>query len=706
MLFRSANILTFLTGLSISAISTNTRMRGGGSYFLISRTLGPEFGGAIGLTMYLAQALSVPFYVLAFVEALTRTFAIPHDYFLPISLGTGLLIWLLVGVGAAWAIRVQYLILAVLGLSIVAFLGGAVAHFSPETFAANLKPTWDVDGLRQFAGHYGFWMLLAIYFPAVTGIDAGLNMSGDLKEPARAIPRGTLAAIGVGFLVYGSQILLLGGSQPRGAWLFGDPASLEPSLPYTRMVEQALFGAGFLVVAGVFAATLSSALGSLLGGPRILQALSRDRIVGVLQPFAKGTVKGDEPQRATILTFAITAGVLVAAGNGEGGTALNLIAQVVTMFFLYAYGMVNLAAFVESFGANPSFRPTFRFFHWLPALAGALGCAAVAFLISPEAAVFAMVLIGLFYWHVRRRMFHNSFSDARRGFLYARVRNNLLALAALPEHARNWRPTVLAFSGNPKAREALVQYAVWLSAGRGIVTLAEILVGDFEKLAGLRKAEEERLEKFVRERRIPAFPEVTVLPDFGPSLCGFLQSHSIGPVKPTVAMFGWPAEAERAGRLMGALRTAQALDMSAVVLHGDDLPHIEVGARIDVWWRGEKNGELMLLLAHLLTTRWAGSRLRILRAVREEAGREPAAKALRELAAAARIEAEVQVLVSEDPFPEVLRRHSTRTAVVFLGFNVPASEAAATFHAQMSKVLAAVPSALLVSATGETGLME
>jgi len=695
--------ITFLTGLSISAISTNTRVRGGGSYFLISRTLGPEFGGAIGLAMYLAQALSVPFYVLAFVEAVTRTFPALAPHFLLISLATVSILFVLVFVGADWTIRVQFLILAVLGLAIAAFLAGSATHFSLETFRANLRPTSEVPELASFTGRYGFWVLFAIYFPAVCGIDAGLNMSGDLKDPARSLPRGTLAAIGVGLAVYAAQILLVGGAHVRDADLFA-----EPSRAYSRLVEQAVFGAGFVVVAGVFAATISSALGSFLGGPRILQALARDRIVGALRPFARGAKKGDEPRRAIALSLVLAVVVLVWAGGGEGGAALNLIAAVVTMFFLYAYGMVNLAAFVESFGANPSFRPSFRFFHWAPALAGAIGCAVVAFLISPVAAAGAVLVVAFFYWHVRRRVLTAAFGDARRGFLYARLRNHLLALAELPEHAKNWRPTVLAFSGNPDARATLVRYAVWLAAGRGIVSLAEVLVGDFEELAPRRAAEEERLRKFVRERDIPALPEVAVLPDFADSLGVFLQTHSLGPVKPNLVLFGWPGESEHADRLFAALRTARALDMSAVVLRGRELPPLG-GAprRIDVWWRGEENGSLMLVLAHLLTTNWAWARarIRVLRAVKEEAGREPAGRALRELVRAGRIEAEVEVVVSERPFAETLAEHSSDATVTFLGFKLPEDAGAEAAHVRLASMTDPLSAVLFVSSTGEADLL-
>ena len=247
-----AKSITVLTSLSISAVSTNTPVAGGGAYFLISRALGPEFGGAIGLALFSAQAISVPFYILGFTEALIRTFPGLATHFQVIALVTTALLFCVSYVGAKWAIKMQYLIMTILGLSILVFLGGAAAHFKKDLFLQNWAAGYPNTSMS-------FWVIFAIYFPAVTGIMAGVNMSGDLKNPGRAIPLGTLAAVGVGFFIYVAQIILCCGAQTP--WQLLD-ASFE------TLRNQALFGAGFVVVAGVFAATLSSALGSFLGAPK------------------------------------------------------------------------------------------------------------------------------------------------------------------------------------------------------------------------------------------------------------------------------------------------------------------------------------------------------------------------------------------------------------------------------------------------------
>ena len=674
--------ITLLTGLSIAGISTNTRIRGGGAYFMISRVLGPEFGGAIGLALFFAQALSVPFYILGFTEALTSAVPATAPYFLFIGLAVAASLFALTWVGAHWAIRAQYFILAVMVASILTFLIGAAESFRVTRLVENFKPT---EGYR-------FWVILAIYFPAVTGIMAGVNMSGDLKSPARSIPLGTFAAIGVGFVVYALQMVILGGAAPRG--------TLEAE-PFRILLDKAFLGMAFLVTAGVFAATLSSAIGSLMGAPRVLQALARDRIFRALEPFGKGVGEGAEPRRAATLTFGITLVVLLL--SGKGGGALNAVAAVVTMFFLYTYGMTNLAAFVESFGLNPSFRPRFRYFHWLTALAGAAGCLGVAFLISPLAALAAALVVAGLYYSVARRTLQATFGDARRGFVFSRIRRNLLTLRTLPVHPKNWRPTVLALSGNPRTRPNLLHFGDWFEGGRGILTIGEVLVGEFEDLRERRRNEIERLEKDLLEQDTAAFPEVVAAPTLDQGIMGLLQAHSIGPLKPNLTLFGWTNNPERESAFERNLRTAYGLGMSVIVLRAEQTVAPSRTPRIDVWWRGRENGYLMLILTHLLTRNWEWrrGRTRVLRMVENEAGGEPAREALEELTESARIDADVEVVVSPGPFRETLRAHSSDADLVLLGFRIPEDPEAPVFAPGFEETLRGSPAVLLVCSTGE-----
>ncbi len=693
-----SKMITLLTGLSISAISTNTRVQGGGAYFLISRSLGPEFGASIGLALFLAQALSVPFYILGFVEALTTTSPHLAGEFTMIGLIITTFLFALNYVGSGWAIRAQYLILGVLVASIIAFMGGGILAFDPEIARANWAPAFEQNS-------ESFWTIFAVFFPAVTGIMAGVNMSGDLKEPAHSIPRGTLAAIGVGAFVYLAQTVIMAGALPRQALI---------DRPYETLLDAALFDAGWLVIAGVYAATLSSAIGSMMGAPRILQALARDRIFSPLEPFAQGTEHGDEPRNGLWLTFAMTAAVLVFAGNGSGGGALNAVANVLTMFFLFTYGMTNVAAAIEILSRNPSFRPRFRYFHWSTALLGGIGCFGAAFLINPVAAAAAAAVIVIIFLYVSRRVLETTFGDARRGFVYERVRQNLLRLDALTSDAKNWRPTTLVLSGNPNSRATLTRYAGWLAGGSGLVTLARVVEGDLHGDGiALRDELTRDLRDYIASEKLSAFPEVHVSPNFEEGFAGLLQSHSIGPIKPNLLLLGWPNAPERAAWFAQHLRLSERLGLSQVVLFDRGLPpkpdrgNPPQSRRIDVWWRGLHNGSLMIILAHLLTGNWSwsGATIRLLHLARSDEDLDALQTRLEHIIKNGRFHAEIVIIDDDAPFKQVLTTHSADAEVVFLGFTPPDDDSLASdFHSLYSDLASDLPTTLLISSTGDADL--
>jgi len=703
-----SKLITLLTSLSIAAISTNTPVKGGGAYYLISRSLGPESGGAIGLTLFLAQALSVPFYILGFTEALT--IAIPQllGSFQLITLVTASALLLLNLFGAEWAIKIQYVILATLMVSIVVFMGGALTHFDYELLVDNLG--------SRFTGGEGegssFWSAFAIYFPAVTGIMTGVNMSGDLKDPSRSIPNGTFAAVGVGALIYGLEVIICGGAQTH--------EQLTGSFHQT-LLSQALFGASWLVVAGVFAATLSSALGSLMGAPRILQALARDDVFPPLSPFTTGSGPNDEPKRGLWFTYLLTVAVLWLASldrgtDGASGSALNSVGAILTMFFLYAYGMTNIAAFAESFSRNPSFRPRFKYFHWLTALLGALGCFFTALLINWTAALLAVAVIMALYLYVQHRVLGSTYGDVRRGFYYSRMRENLMKLAAQPHHAKNWRPNTLVLSGNPNSRHTLTQYALWLENRRGVATLVELLVGPLRDMIPKRDAALQRLESFITAQNLEAFCEVLVTEDFDQGVSALLQCHAVGPLKPNLVMFGWPSSGEgSAERFSHLLQTVDDLKISAVVTVDHGLPPIskkEKTRRVDVWWRGHRNGSLMLILTYLLchNLEWANHQVRVLRALKVPEGEafEPLAQEaeaeIRLLLEGARIKGEAKVVEQTESYPQVLRKHSRDASVIFLGLAPPGEEDPEVYYNRYDELLARLPTTLLVYSAGDADL--
>jgi len=348
-----SKLITVLTTLSLSAAATNTRVEGGGAYFLISRSLGVEFGGAIGVVFFLAQAISVSMYVIGFTEAFSQTIPIEINSKL-IAISCNTLVFACVFTGASWTIKLQYFILLTLVASLVSFFLGAQPLFSMEMLQSNLGSAYGAVEAGGEVKKATLFTMFALFFPAVTGIMAGANMSGDLKNPSKAIPQGTLWSIVATAIVYAAMAVMLAGSASNAA-LHDDP-----------LIVRTVSKWPWLITAGVFAATLSSALGSMMGAPRILQALARDTIFPKLQLFAAGSGPSSEPRRAIILTFVIST-ICIIAGD------LNSIAPLITMAFMITYGTINLATFYETITKNPSYRPTFRYSHWGTALAGAVG---------------------------------------------------------------------------------------------------------------------------------------------------------------------------------------------------------------------------------------------------------------------------------------------------------------------------------------------
>lgn len=678
-----SQIITLLTTLSVGAISTNMPIKGGGAYFMVSRVLGAEFGGAIGLALFMAQVVSISFYLLGFAESVTKAFPALAPYYFYIGISAATVLFLIARVGADWAIRTQYVIMGILFSSIFVYLTGAFAHFSSSQLFANMGP------LAGASGKTGFWALFAIYFPSVTGFIAGINMSGDLENPGENMTRGTLYALLVASTVYFLQIIFYGGGFSREVLI---------SRPFEVMMENAWLGAGFMVVAGVYAATLSSALGRFVGAPRVLQAIARDEIIPFLQPFAKGHGPSDEPRAGLYFCGIATFILLWAGGDGSGGEFLNSVASIMGMFFLYTFGLLNLAAFIESYSENPSFRPRFKFFHWSLALLGVIGSFGSAMLVDYKAASIALGVIIALVWYLRRREMTISFGDARRGYLYSRIKDNMLALQNLPDDARNWRPSIMTLSGNPETRETLVSYAVWLNAGRGIVVLANILTGTMPESGVKRSAAVRQLETFLAEKNLQGLAQVVVADSIRDGVSIILRGSAYGPLRPNLFACGWKGKSEGYDRYADFLREATALNVSQILVYDQGLPDPARRKRIDIWWRGHKNGPLMVMLAHLLTHNWewAGTRIVLKRVVTDQNEHQDALRALRELIQNSRVEAEAEVIVAAGPFAEVLCGNSADADCVFLGFELPEKGCEQRWCENFQQMLGPMPTTVLI----------
>ena len=655
-----ANAISLLTSISLAAIATNMRVKGGGDYYLISRTLGVEYGGALGLVLFLAQSVSVGFYAIGFGEALGDALGMAPGLFArTVAAAAVASLFVLAWLGADWATRFQYVVMSVLAAGILAFFAGGLPGLDATMLRSNLEPT-PVVGPDGGISQLPFWAIFALFFPAVTGFTQGVSMSGDLRDPGRSLPRGTFAAVWLSLLVYVAVAIVLAGTVP----------SSELVGSFGAMRKVALVP--LLVDAGVIAATLSSALASFLGAPRILQSLAGDRIFPFLLPFAHGSGPARNPRRGVVLTGAIALGT-IALGN------LNAIAPVVSMFFLISYGLLNYATFVEARAKSPSFRPRFRLFDARLSLLGALGCLGGMLAIHPTAGAIAGALVFAVHQYVSRTVSVERWADSARSQLFQHVRQDLLGIAREPEHPRYWRPVLLAFSDHRERRRRILQFATWLEGGSGLTTLVHLAAGEEPGAGRRRQALEEELREEVRRFGLPAFVRAVVSSDPRIAVPTLLQSYGLGPLRPNTALLNWfdrrdVPDGEAGLRNYGEyLRVALRFGCNVVILAAGEVDFERVEATpsrertIDVWHRDNASGRLMLLLAYLTTRTeiWSDASIRLLASMPEEGEeRKTAMERLEEMLRDARIEAEVVPVPRIDP--QTILEHSAETSMVFL----------------------------------------
>jgi len=645
--------ITFITGLSASAIATNMTVGVGGEYYMVSRSLGLELGGAIGIPLFLCRTLSLTLYAFGLAEAIA--FLWPASWGPPpiqwMTAATIVLVTALAGKSADLSLKLQIPIMIAVGLSVLALIVGVLS-------GPLRSPEW-VSHYERSAPE-GFWFVFAVFFPAVTGFTAGIGMSGDLREPRRAIPRGTILAVVTGAAIYLSILAFLAITARVTETQL---ATLDPEAPpvWTRI---ALLGA-ILVFPGMFGAILSSAFGSALAGPRVLQALSLD---GLAPKFLAHTSKTGQPTIATWITGALSLAA-VSLGN------LNAVGRWVTIFFLTLYVTINLSSALESLVGDPSYRPTIRVPWWV-SLLGSLGAVVVMFLISPIACVSAVVLELLLYLGLRSRALERRWGDVRAGLFTALARFSLLKLRTHEEHARNWRPKILVFTHNPAQRMGLVRLASGFSQNRGVVTVCRVVEGDPDTRLPEIRALEAEMTRTLDEAGLVAFAEAHVVPDLETGILGIAQANGIAGLRSNTVLFGWAEQPEGLARQLRLVRLMSHIRLSTILTRLPDPKGPRRRDGIDIWWGGlQKNGDLMLLLVHLLrlNPEWRRARLRVRSIVSNTSEHDDALERLRALMDEVRIEGETDVLVQPEDrsLQEVMHEASRDADLVFLGLKVP-----------------------------------
>ncbi len=667
----ASSVITFITALSMASIATNMKVGIGGAYYMVSRSLGVEVGAAIGLSLYGAKAIGIAFYIAGFTEGVIGVF--PHAPPVLVAVGSLVFVTLLAFISAGVALKAAFAILLIIIGSLISFFAGSYVPAGEVAHAASVSSV-------------PFWAVFAVFFPAVTGIEAGLSMSGDLKDPARSIPRGTIAAVLVGFIVY----LVI------GIWLV-------ERVPNRVLIDNTLIFLDvarlrWIVIAGIWGASLSSALGSILGAPRNLQALARDKTVPAF--FGKGHGEQDTPRIATAFSFLIAL-VAVLWGN------LDTIAPVLTMFFLTTYGSINLVAGLEGLIGNPSWRPSFRT-PWIVSFIGAGLCLVAMFMINPGATFIAIFVVGMLYYVTARRRLGTRWDDIRRSIHLSMARFSIYRLARHRQDARTWRPNILVLAGAPTKRFYLMELADAITHGKGFLTVASILQGeqiDPEKIASM----EETIQHWLEERDVPALVEVTGAVDFVSGVKGLITSYGIGPLVPNTILLGESEDAEKFDDFARIVQFIYRARRNLVLVReGQIEAPRQRRHHIACWWGGKRqNAGLMLTLGYLLQTspECRGSRLTIRTIVRDEQERESTREEIAGFLKEARLIAEPDIIIhpyETSPLPTTIREASKDADLVFIGMRPPGEdetvESYADYYAQLMARTAGFPPMAIVLA--------
>ncbi|XP_030623114.1 solute carrier family 12 member 7 isoform X2 [Chanos chanos] len=750
---------TLLTAISMSAIATNGVVPAGGSYYMISRSLGPEFGGAVGLCFYLGTTFAGAMYILGTIEILL-TYIVPSAAIFKAEekefeaeamlnnmrvYGTCCLtlMALVVFVGVKYVNKLALVFLACVVLSILAIYAGVIKTiFEPPDFpvcllgnrslqnhgfdkclknetvdnvtvttklwslfcdSAALNATcneyFELNDVREIQGipgltsgvisenmwsSYGpagmlvekampsvpasdtsqdlylpyvvndiatfFTLLVGIYFPSVTGIMAGSNRSGDLRDAQRSIPIGTILAIVTTTIIYLSCVVLFGACI-EGIVLrdkFGD------SVKGNLVIGTLSWPSPWVIVIGSFFSCCGAGLQSLTGAPRLLQAIARDGIVPFLQVFGHGKANG-EPTWALLLTACICeTGILIAS--------LDSVAPILSMFFLMCYLFVNLACALQTLLRTPNWRPRFKYYHWTLSFLGMSLCLSLMFISSWYYALVAMLIAGCIYKYIEYRGAEKEWGDGIRGLSLNAARFALLRLEEAPPHTKNWRPQLLVLlnldTDLSVKHPRLLSFTTQLKAGKGLTIVGSVLEGTYLSKESEAKTAEQNVKSAMATEKTKGFCHVVVSSNLRDGLSHLIQSAGLGGMKHNAVLMAWPGSWKQSNdpqywqNFIETVRETTAAHQALLVAKNvDSFPHQERLAEgtIDVWWIVHDGGLLMLLPFLLRQHKvWRKCKMRIFTVAQMDDNSIQMKKDLQMFLYHLRLDAEVEVVEMHD----------------------------------------------------------
>uniref|UniRef100_A0A8D3D2G3 Solute carrier family 12 member 5b n=1 Tax=Scophthalmus maximus TaxID=52904 RepID=A0A8D3D2G3_SCOMX len=711
---------TMLTAISMSAIATNGVVPAGGSYYMISRSLGPEFGGAVGICFYLGTTFAGAMYILGCIEILL-IYIIPQAAIFKIEglegaeaeaallnnmrvYGTIVLslMALVVFVGVKYVNKLALLFLACVILSILAVYAGVIkTAIDPPVFpvcllgnrtllskgydvcakvieidnetittklwrsfcdSESLNATCDeyftnnnvteIQGIpgvtsgilaENLFGNYlekgvflekrglasdvdpdspitssnryvlsditsFFTLLVGIYFPSVTGIMAGSNRSGDLRDAQKSIPIGTIAAITTTSTVYMSCVVLF------GACIEGVVLKRQVRVSGNLVIGTLAWPSPWVIVFGSFFSTCGAGLQSLTGAPRLLQAISRDgiipflrvstlafRFISIIKVFGHGKANG-EPTWALLLTASICEiGIIIAS--------LDAVAPILSMFFLMCYMFVNLACALQTLLRTPNWRPRFKFYHWALSFLGMSLCLSLMFICSWYYAIVAMGIATCIYKYIEFCGAEKEWGDGIRGISLSAARFALMRLEEGPPHTKNWRPQILVLvsvdADQNVEQPRLLSLTNQLKAGKGLTIVGTAVQGTFLDNYTEAQRADQSLRKLMEMERVKGFSQVVISSNLRDATSHLIQVGGLGGLKHNTVMVSWPRNwkqpeyHQQFRNFIEVVRETTVASM-ALLVPKNISSYPSNGERfteghIDVWWIVHDGGMLMLL---------------------------------------------------------------------------------------------------------------
>ncbi|OAD46545.1 amino acid permease [Polaribacter atrinae] len=672
-----AHVISISTGLSVSSVATDKKIGAGGIYYVLSRSMGVPIGGSIGIALYVGTAFSIALYLIGFAESFNSYLGFGmeiNDFRITGTIALVLLTALAL-ISTSVALKSQYFILAAIVLSIVSIFFGS-HNFTPQTVS-----------MFSTEGSVPLEVVFAIFFPAVTGFTAGIAMSGDLKDPKNSIPKGTLLAIGVGLIVYLVLAVFI-------AYTI-DSEVLKSD--YNILMKIAFFAPA--VIAGVWGATLSSALGGILGGPRILQAMSVDKVTPRF--FAKGRGENNEPVNALLLVFLIAeAGILI----GE----LDVIARVVSMFYLTAYGFINLSYFLESW-ANPDFQPTFKIKRWI-GLVGFVACFGVMFKLDMIAMIAALAVISGLYFMLRRKEVKINSTDIWKSVWENVVNKGLMRIDTKHDIETNWNPNIILFSGSSEHQRYLLELSKAVSGKTGVVTNFKLIV-DKESKVPLKKREQVVREDMYNDLGI--FARQIKVNNLYKGITNIATTFGFSGVEPNTIMMGWPKGLEDSSEYAEMTETLLYLDYNLLYLDFDRKSKFGRYKTIDLWWRetDSKNAEMMLNIARFIIAapKWNQTSIRVLFVDNNNVGPEIIHAKISKLVEDLRVLVQIVIVenvIDQIPFYDLIKKYSKSTDLTVVGIPNYKIEKQAQFILKTNDLFETIGSTLLVKAANNFNVLD